>query len=258
MVRKTNVRRHLRNTRSGSKTIVTKHERTIKKKGNRRTIKRRIPDSVIQAVEEIAREQFEWAIGLDYEDNSSKPFNLDQIIIEPGNEDYVWKISDKDIEIHIHTHTINMFAYPSDYDLESLVYGQPQIIISDFKEAELYNVPRINKCAYYIYDNELFKAQTKNRNDWAKQVHNNATISAIAEIKSKFPEAKLNGEFDKEEQLIFPILGNYPSTTGKGRELRRDYYNSIRRHLREELDVIGIKLETLKSPYEIETKTDKS
>jgi hypothetical protein len=239
----TPVKSHIRNLKT------SKSKKKKKPRLKKRTLSRRL----VHALKELAKEDFEWAVALDFEDLSKNPYKLERIITELGNGEYVWMIEGSDYEVHIHTHSNNPIAYPSDADLYALEYGQPQIIISDFKHYDLYDIPRQDICIYSIEDLDKFN---KKKKKWATNLHNEITKKTINEIKKRYPTAIIIPEYDEKEKLVTPRLFNLPIGSELGKNLRKDYYSILRESLIEGLKEYGINLKVFAYPYELKTKTD--
>jgi hypothetical protein len=240
-------------------TQVKSHYRTltqVKKEKKPRLKKRIIPRLVMEGLKRQSEEDFEWATALDFEDTSKNPYKLERIIEELGNGEYVWMIEGEDYEVHIHTHSNNPIAYPSDADLYALEYGQPHIIISDFKHHQLYNTPRHDTCIYSIYDLEKFEEKVEEDKKWATNIHNKATETTIEFIKQKYPSSVIVPEYDKKEKIMVPKLFNFPLESEAGIQLRKDYYSTLRNRIIAKLDEMGVELKVFEFPYELKTKTD--
>ena len=174
--KKVKVRKHLRKLPSGRKTVVKRHNRILNRGPVlKKLVKREIPIEFQTLISELAKQDCEWHISLDYEDGIKEyilPKGMemdsdafDKYLEHKSDESYLDEVHilsgllgmiifDDDSEIEIHTHPKGP-PIPSNQDLIGITNGKAYIIFNS-KETDL-DFPNI--LYYYIHDNDLFESK---------------------------------------------------------------------------------------------------
>jgi len=130
-----------------------------------------------------------------------------------------------------------LIAYPSDFDLASLEYGQAQIIVSNFANAELYKIPSHDVCFYYIHDNTLFEQMTRRKPHWSNEVFNNAANASLEQLRKRYPTILIDKTYDHEHKIYVPFIPKSEPHHIK------DYHFLLRKNLKRMVSSYGITIE---------------